>query len=58
MARNRDRIKISAEDKQKAVNKIRLLYLGNLWLYNWYVGLVREERRKRDLQWKLLLRQY
>ena len=49
MEKNRDRVKHSAEEKNAAHRKFRILYKGNLILYVWFLELVKEK----GLSWKL-----
>jgi len=47
----KDRQRISAEDKARAVRKLRLLYIGNLILYRMYREQVIEQEKNRRLAW-------
>lgn len=47
-----DRAKISSKDKLKGYRKLRLLYKGNLILFNWYRNIIADQKKQRDLEWK------
>ena len=40
--------RLSAEDRQSLLIKLRLLYKGNLFLYRWYIDRLKERQNK---QW-------